>query len=181
MAIKPLGQQGHQRLSWTWSDQNRINFDQNPRLVLLDLVRRQAGPPQASNNNWTIMYDFDQYLYTEEGTKDQGFGLFGMFGVSPGVVNPIEQFYSTGLGGKGAIPGRDDDTYGLGYYFLALTEELGGPARRLVGDEQGVELYYNIAITPWLHLTPDLQIIDPGRHRFSDTAVVAGLRMKIDF
>ena len=56
--------------------------------------------------------------------------------------------------------------------------------------EQGAELFYNVAITPWLHLTPDLQIIDSARNKAPiisanrkpiDTAVVAGLRVKIDF
>jgi Carbohydrate-selective porin, OprB family len=56
--------------------------------------------------------------------------------------------------------------------------------------EQGVELFYNIAVTPWLHVTPDLQFIDEARNKAPliganrkaiDTAVVAGLRVKIDF
>lgn len=41
-------------------------------------------------------------------------------------------------------------------------------------------MYYNIAITPWCHVTPDLQIIDPARSSV-DTTVVAALRVKIDF
>ncbi len=56
--------------------------------------------------------------------------------------------------------------------------------------EQGVELYYNIAVTPWLHVTPDLQFINAGRDKAPilglnrkaiDTAIVAGLRIKVDF
>jgi porin len=51
-----------------------------------------------------------------------------------------------------------------------------------------VELFYNIEVTPWFHLTPDLQIIDSGFGGIPDlglqepdTAVVVGLRGKIDF
>lgn len=44
-----------------------------------------------------------------------------------------------------------------------------------------MELYYNIEVTPWMRITPDLRFIDPGRKRFSGTAVVAGVRMRIDF
>jgi len=56
--------------------------------------------------------------------------------------------------------------------------------------EQGVELFYNIAATPWLHVTPDLQFIDAGRNKAPiltaggksiGTAAVVGLRIKIDF
>jgi porin len=47
-------------------------------------------------------------------------------------------------------------------------------------NEQGVEAYYNIAVTPWLKITPDLQVISPLRDGVNCTWV-AGLRMKIDF
>ena len=47
-------------------------------------------------------------------------------------------------------------------------------------DEQGVELYYNIAVNPWLHITPNLQVIDPA-DKSVDTTVVAGVRVKMDF
>ncbi len=52
---------------------------------------------------------------------------------------------------------------------------------------QGVEMFYNIAVTPWLHFTPDLQIIMPSRKELAalnkniDTSVVAGFRVRIDF
>ena len=31
--------------------------------------------------------------------------------------------------------------------------------RRFLRDEYGFEAFYNIAITPWLQLTPDIQIV----------------------
>ena len=45
-----------------------------------------------------------------------------------------------------------------------------------------METYYNIEITPWLHITPDLQVIvDPGGSDRHDVAVVYGLRAQINF
>ena len=114
------------------------------------------------------------------GKKDQGFGLFGRFGLTDGEVNPVQEFYSIGLGGKGMIPGRDNDSFGVGYYYLAISDKLPRVIERRTQDEQGVELYYNVAVTPWLHITPDLQVIEPARENV-DTTVVAGVRMKIDF
>ena len=49
-----------------------------------------------------------------------------------------------------------------------------------LGDEQGVELYYNVAVTPWFHVTPDVQFIDPFRERV-DESVLLGVRGKIEF
>ena len=47
---------------------------------------------------------------------------------------------------------------------------------------QTIELYYNIEVTPWLHITPDLQIIDnPTGSKDVDTALVAGVRMHMEF
>jgi porin len=48
------------------------------------------------------------------------------------------------------------------------------------GDVYGGEVYYNAEITPWFHLTVDLQAVRPT-FRSNDTAVVLGLRGKIDF
>ena len=94
------------------------------------------------------------------------------------------------------IPGRDQDRFGIGYYYLKISSDLRGSfpplLRNRIGleHEQGVELFYNIAVTPWLHVTPDLQFIDAGRNQAPiigpnrksiETAVVVGLRIKIDF
>lgn len=183
-AIKPFDQNGHQRLSWAWTDKAYPNLRAGEELRFRDIIiDRLTGNSVITRqgSDWCIMYDFDQYLYTKPGTKDQGVGLFGRFGLSDGSVNPVQYFYSLGMGGKGMIPGRDNDTFGVGYYYLAVSNKMGPVLSSLANDEQGIELYYNIAITPWLHITPDIQIIDPGRSHYSDTAVVAGVRMKIDF
>jgi porin len=44
----------------------------------------------------------------------------------------------------------------------------------------GMEMFYNIAVTRWFELTPDLQIIDGGIPT-ADTAVVFGLRGNLIF
>jgi carbohydrate-selective porin OprB len=44
----------------------------------------------------------------------------------------------------------------------------------------GVELYYNLAINKWLHLSPDLQLIQNERQADS-VAVIPGIRLTIDF
>ncbi len=180
-AVKPIDQQGHQRFSWTWSDRTRtpLRFDPPVNLERLDVGLRPLAPTQ--NNDWSIMYDFDQYLYTKPGTKDEGFGLFGRFGVTDGSVNPVQYFYSIGVGGKGMLPGRENDTYGVGYYNISVSDKMGPILSQVIRDEQGVEVYYNIAVTPWLHITPNIQVIEPGRALFPDAAVVLGIRMRIDF
>jgi porin len=142
-----------------------------------------GGPddPETRPDDWALWYNFDQYVYTEKDDPTQGIGLFGRFGWSTGKSNPIEAFYSIGVGGKGILPERDNDTFGVGYYFTDISDNL--PAILNVSAEQGVELYYNIEITPWLHIAPDLQVIvDPGGgFGDRDTAIVYGMRAQMSF
>ncbi len=108
----------------------------------------------------------------------QGWGVFGRFGVSDGEANLIHRFYSIGLGGTGLIPGRDRDGFGIGYYYLELSDGFVG---LLTDDgEQGFEVFYNMAVTPWFELSADLQVVD-GAIRASDTALAGGLRARIAF
>lgn len=72
--------------------------------------------------------------------------------------------------------------FGIGYYYYNLSDDLQSAVARALplDDEQGVEIYYNFALTGWLRLTADLQWIDPARARFSD-AWVGGLRASVFF
>jgi len=189
--IKPWEKEGHQRFGWAWTSRDFIDFARDGRLGLemgpirevLRLVGAATGlvPLKTSSDSYVLYYNFDQYLYTEADDPKQGFGLFGRYGYSTGETNPVEQFYSIGVGGRGIVPERDKDTYGLGYYYLKLSEDL--PEELNLQSEQGVELYYSIEVTPWFHLTPDLQVIvNPGGGLGDrDVAVVYGIRGQMSF
>ncbi len=190
--IKPFGLPGTQRLNFSYSNRPRVGFeDLDGRLLLPGMgvrpavraVLRRLAPPDEQSDGWAFWYDFDQYLFVEPEDPNQGWGVFGRFGWSPGEINPVESFYSLGVGGKGVIPTRDHDRFGLGYYMLNLSDDL--PSEMSANAEQGVELFYNIEITPWLHITPDLQvIIHPGGDTgpgSREPAIVYGLRMQMNF
>ena len=110
-----------------------------------------------------------------------------MTGISDGNPNPIRWNVTVGVGGNNPIALREVDTFGVGYFHLGLSSDfknlLGGPVvdRRLAQrDEQGVELFYNTALTPWCHLTADLQIVQPSTKNL-ETTVLPGMRLKVDF
>jgi carbohydrate-selective porin OprB len=44
----------------------------------------------------------------------------------------------------------------------------------------GVEFYYNLEINKWIHLTPDLQLVQNG-NAGDDLAVIPGIRLVMDF
>lgn len=197
---------GNSRFMGTWSNRQRTAFDDIPRLGLSELaspslsIRNLRAPgrtlrflsrsllsnilaPETENRDWMVGYDFDQYLYQEPDDPTQGVGVFGRFGWSPGKVNPIAALYSIGLGGMGVIPTRDRDRFGIGYYYLDFSGDL--PSLLGLSHEQGVELYYNIEVTPWLHITPDVQVIfNPGGGSGfddRDTSFAYGLRAHLSF
>jgi porin len=59
--------------------------------------------------------------------------------------------------------------------------------REFLRDEYGFETFYNIAITPWMQLTPDIQVIRPAQKEVIasrekvGTATVLGLRLQMVF
>jgi porin len=166
--VDPFGLPGHQRFGAIYSNKDFILLDQDPQ------------DQKTRPDDWGFYYNFDQYVYREQEDPSQGVGIFGRFGWTSGEAAPFSAFYSLGIGGKGIIPQRDNDTFGLGYYFLDGSDDLR--ALTGIGSEQGVELFYNIEVTPWLHVTPDLQVlIDPGGSSDNDVAVVYGLRMQMRF
>ena len=50
----------------------------------------------------------------------------------------------------------------------------------LLDDGEGMEAFYNVEATPWLHLTLDYQLNDSGL-KTNETAHVLGLRVKTEF
>ena len=179
-----LGRPGHQLFGGTWSNKKFNDLDQDPRTILSQiLVPNQDIPLKTYKDSWCFFYNMDHYLYLKEGTVDQGLGVFARYGVSDGKANPIKYFASIGIGSKGLIPGRRRDTFGVGYYCLWFSNELPSIVKRnlLEDTEQGAELYYNICLTPWMQITPDLQIIESGAKSVDNTIVVGGLRMQLTF
>jgi porin len=151
-----FGLTGHQLFGATFSNRKFSSIDQSARFIF------ENGALEAKKGSWNVYYNFDQYLYEPKKGSGEGIGVFGRFGASDGSPNFMHFFYSLGVGGKGIIPGRSGDRYGLGFYYIDISNpELQGlfQSTKLLRDEYGFEAFYNVAITPWLLLTPDIQVV----------------------
>ena len=139
------------------------------------------GAPGIKNGRYNFAYYFDQYLYQSKANPKEGVGLFGQFGISDGNPNRLQFLAIAGVGGTGLIPGRSLDNWGVGYYYAGVSSTLKDLLAPIVNirNEQGVEVFYNFAMTPWFILGADLQIIDPSLA--NETAVIPGLRTVIKF
>jgi porin len=219
VAVKPFGLVGHQGVSFIWSNKERLSLEQDPsniaRLLLTErfpllgdpgpvlkeiLDRFFPGivpvqPPNRESDTWTVIYSFDQYLWQPAGDPTRGIGVFFTFGASDGKANPIKYSYSLGIGGKGIVPGRPRDTFGLGWGRTQFSDDFVPFLRKQLhlglDKEDAFEMYYNASITSWLNATLDLQVVDSalnkkldsssGRLTNMNTAVVIGGRVYIRF
>jgi porin len=185
-AIKPFGLIGYQSMSVEWNDQQRFSLTQNPSDIAVSLLQSlfprllNLGPVlegilsqffpallvPSQPGSWTLTYAFDQYFWQPDGDPKRGIGLFFAFGGSDGNPNPIHYGFLTGIGGKGVVPGRPQDNFGIGIartqFSSAFVPFLHQQLNLGLEHEDAIDMYYNAAITPWLSVSPDLQIVNPG-------------------
>ena len=142
---------------------------------------RRASPALCTGS-WCLVYSFDQAPYVSPEDPQRLWGVFGNFGIADQNPSPVRWFASAGISGASQFAGRQADSFGVAYFYLGVSEPLKNLAPLLLPlrDEHGLELYYNMAITPWCRITPDLQVIAPFPER-ADTSLICGLRAMIDF
>ena len=114
----------------------------------------------TSSDSWAVDWSGWQYLYVEgdsrtvdptNGRQDlQGVGLFARIGIADKDTNPIYWTVSAGLSGRGSIPNRDDDTWGVGFFYNDV-QGLDRPLLSFNNANGGLEAYYDIALFGWAH------------------------------
>jgi porin len=220
MTIKPYGLVGHQNLGFSWSDKERFSLNQDPsniaRLLLQERFPRLGNPgpileailarffpglvvptqpASRTNSSWSAYYALDQYLWQPAGDPKHGIGVFFSFGTSDGNPNPMKYALLAGIGGKGVVPGRPDDSFGLGIARTHFSSDFVPFLRQRLNlgldNEDALETYYNAAITKWLTASADLQIIDPALKKTLsssgsgltnvDTVTLVGIRIRARF
>lgn len=139
-------------------------------------------PPPAKltlnykDESWFAIGNFSQYLYVRDspeaipqklksGQPLRGVGVFGRFGYSPDETNPVSRHASMALHAHGLLDARKNDGFGVGWYFNGTSDGLKETFSRATGggfrlrDETGLEIFYNIALTPAISLIPSYQHI----------------------
>ena len=163
---------GHQLFAGTWSSRDFVGLDQDPRIIL------PSVPLNRVDGSWSLYWNFDQYLFVDPCNAARGWGLFGRAAVADNDANPLEWFLSFGVGGHNPKRGREADTFGMGWFLSGTSSEIDPLIELALGplnDGHGFEMFYNWQATPWLNITPDLQVLVPARENV-DTALVLGVR-----
>lgn len=170
---------GHHGLGATYSTGEYRSLD---RTSYYDPNEGQFIPSPLVRGSWSLFYMFDQALFVDPCNAKRTWGIFGNAGIADTDPSPIRWIGNIGFGGSSPLVSRPYDNFGVGYFYNGLGDNVKSLAPNLLqlGDEHGVELFYNVGVTPWCHITPDFQVVLPGHDRF-EAAVLFGLRMKIDF
>lgn len=210
-----FGFTGNQGLLLYWSNKERTSLVQDPSNIaclllnekyprlgdLFELLGGVAPPclvdPAAlnkENDTWTAVYSAEQFLWQPSGDPKRGIGVFYSAGVSDGRANPIKYSYTLGLVGKGVVPGRANDDFGIGWSRAEFSDNFVPSLRNTfdlgLNHEDAVEMYYKAAVTPWLDVSPSLQIINSGVNKAIDssgnvkdldTTYLVGVRVGIRF
>jgi porin len=174
---KFFGLPGHQGLVGAWSSKKYTTLD---RSAFLNVIQGAPLSTLRKDGVWSIGYMFDQALYVSPCDPKRMWGVFGNLGMADTNPSPFRWFANIGVGGS-AMRGRPLDTFGIGYYYLGLNRSFKDLIPRVpLRDEHGIEAFYNVAVTPWFRVTPDVQFILPAQERAQHMWYV-GLRAKIDF
>ena len=109
----------------------------------------------TSSDSWAVDWSGWQYLYVEgdsrtvdpgNGWQDlQGVGLLARINISDKDTNPIYWTVSAGISGRGSIPNRDDDTWGVGFFYNDV-QGLDRPFLSFNNANGGLEACYDIAL-----------------------------------
>jgi hypothetical protein len=195
---------GNYRALLGYSSKDIPSFDIDPRHLIEEIIG--VVPVAEETENYTFMLNFDQYLWVKPDSSDAyhkrletaqypgvgrhhlppvGIGIFGRAGWAPSDRNVIDQFYSFGIAGYGMLlPNRDNDQWGLGWAGTHVSTDLRDDVGLLGVDldsfEHAFEAFYNVEVTPAVHLTLNAQFIDPPVKSIDD-AYTLGTRLQIDF
>jgi len=162
LPLKLAGLQGYHSFRAAYSNARGFDLDDFSGLR----ARLSRGQTITKKSFWFASYAVQQYIMQNEVDPTVGWGLFANVSISDGNPNPVKWSLLAGIAGNNLIKGREHDKWGIGYYHYGLSQllidglQLANIYRR---SEGGVECFYNFAITPWVQLSADLQIIDPWR------------------
>jgi len=139
---------------------------------------------QTSAGNFGIYAVLDQMLFREKG--DEGLGFFGRVSFAPPDRNVYSFYFDTGFTYRGLVPGRDGDTAGIALGFGKTTpgweREVSANGGIPGGSQTVLEATYQIEITPWFLLQPDLQfIIQPAGQSDLPNSLALGARATLVF
>jgi hypothetical protein len=174
--------------AFNWSNQYQLDLE-NPfgTLTSIEQVEQAVGvllgspdtrglPINNSTNSCFLIANASQYLYVADRPREvkkklragvplRGIGVFGRVGWAPQETNTITGDGSVALFARGLAESRAYDSVGVGWYMNGISPDLQNQVRKYtrgainVQNEQGLEVFYDYALTPAFRIIPSYQHI----------------------
>ena len=173
--------------AFNWSNQYQLDLarpfgalapGQIPQAIgaLLGSPDTAGLPINNYNDSCFLIANASQYLYVADRPREvaaklksgqplRGVGVFGRAGWAPQRTNTITGDGSVALFARGLAESRAYDSAGIGWYMNGISPDLQNQVRTYSGgtinvqNEQGMEVFYDYAITPAIRLIPSYQHI----------------------
>ena len=158
------------------------------------------GNPRMRRDNFGIYAVMDQMIWRPNPAGARAIGVFARIMGGPGDRNPTNFSLNTGITLKAPFAGRDNDSVGLGYGLVRISNAassldqdaitFSGTGQPIRSSESFIELTYQTQIAPWWIAQPDLQYVfmpaggvanplNPGQRVGNE--LVLGLRTNVTF
>src|SRR5262249_29461423 len=129
--------------------------------------------PAIFQHNFSFYGVMDQVIWHPEEDSPRSVGVFARLMGAPGNRNLINFSVNAGVTLKAPLPGRDDDTLGIGFGVAKVSPSASGLDRDTAffsgsffpirGSETFIEVTYQMQVTGWWQLQPDFQyFLNPG-------------------
>ena len=142
--------------------------------ALLGVLPTTGLPVNYRDSTWFLIANWSQYLFVKDdraaiekkqksGQTLSGVGVFARVGYAPPATTTVTWDASVGLFASGLMDSRPRDSFVVGFYDNAVSNNLKNSITRLTqgtssaAHEQGVELFYDFAITPAVGLNVSYQ------------------------
>ncbi len=147
-------------------------------------VTNGPADPQVSDLTGGWYAQATQRIYNPDPTSTvvRGVRLFTQGAWGSPSSNPAHWSVAGGFAFDGPLPGRDGDSFGIAAGYAAFSSNPQVYQAQSGLYELNIEAYYSIAVTSWMFLQPDIQIIvTPRGSSELPTAVVGMLRLSVNF
>jgi hypothetical protein len=140
-------------------------------------LEKERGP-------WSAGVYYDQILWQSGNKGERNVRFFTSVSIADDDPSFSDWSFMGQVEATGFFPSRPLDKMCIGGFYSGMTSKVKSEAEDLLGvsiqDLSGFEVYYSAAVTPSIHVTGDLQLINNPRE-VDDMAIIPGLRMVIDF
>ena len=147
-----------------------------------------TGLPRKFRSNDGLYAMIDQTVNREPGKNDEGASMFVRAMISPGDRNLIDLYLDAGIGYRGLLPNRSNDTVGLAVSYAwvspsargfdrdtILATDIAMPRRRF---EALVEATYQAVLAPGVTVQPNLQYVFHPGGNVADPRDTSGQRIR---